>query len=85
MDLFGILLEQHTDDEYSDRHPKYSPDGKYIACRSETENSFDLHTINRYNKIEKDLNAGGISGSHGYPFSWSPDGTQIVLWLLSLK
>ena len=69
-----------TADTWANIHPKWSKDGKQLAFLSErdgTYNTFALYIMNRDGSGVQRVTEPVFSESA--VFSWSPDGTQIVL------
>ncbi len=69
-----ILLTAVSGINLDNRHPKYSPDGARIAFWSNS----NLWIMDSTGTNLRQLTAEGVTTDFGIPFSWSPDGTQIV-------
>jgi Tol biopolymer transport system component len=74
-------------------HPKWSPDGRWIAYQEQTawgstgsrdDSSYDLWLVRPDGSDLKELETGGVFGSselyvgYGSAWAWSPDSKQIV-------
>src|SRR5439155_16668987 len=59
-----------------ERNPKWSPDGKWIACISDASGEDEIHLIPSAGGKSVQLTSAG--GTYMYMFLWSPDSKKIV-------
>lgn len=74
MDIEGKKLNRLTYNENRDTYPQYTPDGKEIAFISNS----NLWLMDSTGGNLRQLTTLGVDTDSGPPFSWSPDGTNIV-------
>jgi len=74
-DIGEDKLIQLTDTRWSDIHPVWSPDGKYIAFASNKEGTYDIYVMELETREVKQLTSG--KGNDQYP-EYSPDGSKIA-------
>jgi dipeptidyl aminopeptidase/acylaminoacyl peptidase len=65
-----------TDDDFRDRGPSWSPDGKEILFYSDRGGGYELWLIHPDGSGLRQLTRGG-SGSTNFP-QWSPDGSRVA-------
>jgi Tol biopolymer transport system component len=66
-----------TEDQVLDRHPRWSPDGRWIAFQSNRGGSYSVWLVRADGQGLRELPRG--TGDLLYPV-WSPDGDQLVVW-----
>ena len=71
----GGEAKQLTNSPKHDRHPRWSPDGKWIAFESNREGSFQIYLINVQNKETKKLTSISTEATGAV---WSPTGKQLA-------
>ena len=75
MEVDGNNQQRLTDNDFDDRHPSWSPDGKQIAFMSDRDGNDEIYVMdadgNNPRNITNDPNDDSAS-------SWSPDGKRIV-------
>jgi len=74
-DIGEDKLVQLTDSRWSDIHPVWSPDGKYIAFASNKEGNYDIYVMKLEAKEITQITSG--KGNDKYP-ECSPDGSRIA-------
>ena len=72
----GTGLRKLTDDRHRDREPRWSPDGKTVACHSDRSGTFQIWTINADASGLRQLTDADVTMSNAV---WSPDGTRMVV------
>lgn len=63
-----------TTHEADDRHPAWSPDGKWLAFETQRHGQWDLYAVNETGALRR---LTSHDASDRYP-SWDPSGTKIV-------
>ncbi len=63
-----------TTHEAHDRHPSWSPDGKWLAFETQRHGQWDLYVVNVAGELRR---LTSHSASDRYP-NWDPSGTKIV-------
>jgi Tol biopolymer transport system component len=66
----GGGMKRLTNDEFSDRLPRWSPDGKAIAFMSNRDGKFNLWSIQPDGRGLRQLTKNGM-----FPWAWTPDGS----------
>lgn len=79
----GTNFKQITDSMYRDRHPKWSPDGKKIAFRSNRSGEIQIWIMNPDGSNLKQLTYGKHDAGTGVVV-WSPDSKKIA-WCAGAK
>jgi len=74
-DIGEDKLSQLTDSRWSDIHPAWSPDGKYIAFASNKEGNYDIYVMEL--EARKITQITSDKGNDKYP-EYSPDGSKIA-------
>jgi Tol biopolymer transport system component len=73
----GSNVRQLTDDEYLDRTPRWSPDGKRVGFHSTRSGAYQIWTIapdgSELRQMTRMVNAGTV-----YWPTWSPDGARVA-------
>jgi Tol biopolymer transport system component len=69
----GTQLRRLTDDAFSDRTPRWSPDGKQIVFRSNRSGRFELWSIRPDGTGLRQLTTGGAVHT-----AWQPDGKLVA-------
>ncbi|MFD9890508.1 amidohydrolase family protein [Amycolatopsis sp. NPDC059027] len=73
----GTGLRQLTHGPYDHREPRFSPDGKKIACSSDAENgSYGIHLLEVASGTSSVLTR---TGEQECEPAWSPDGTKVAI------
>jgi len=81
MDATGKNIQRLTNNNATEKAPRWSPDGKRIAFISDRQGPFKVFIMNEDGANAEpvpntDPQPGDVNG--GAPLDWSPDGTQIV-------
>ncbi|MFL6234201.1 MAG: protein kinase domain-containing protein [Thermoanaerobaculia bacterium] len=72
----GTGLRRLTDDEFKDRQPRWSPDGRRIAFYSNRGGQYEIWTLRADgSQLER---AAAASGRRAYHPVWSPDGRWLA-------
>jgi Tol biopolymer transport system component len=72
----GTGLRRLTDDEFKDRQPRWSPDGRRIAFYSNRGGQYEIWTLRADgSRLER---AAAASGRRAYHPVWSPDGRWLA-------
>jgi TolB protein len=71
----GTIKRELTHDQFFDRYPRWSPDGKKIVFISDRSGKYEIWTINADGTNPKQI-TDVKDKSHSIP-AWSPDGTLI--------
>src|SRR6185369_6661345 len=72
----GTGLRRLTDDEFKDRQPRWSPDGRRIAFYSNRGGQYEIWTLHADgSQLER---AATASGRRAYHPVWSPDGRWLA-------
>ncbi len=71
----GTIKRELTNDQFFDRYPRWSPDGKKIVFISDRSGKYEIWTINADGTNPKQI-TDVKDKSHSIP-AWSPDGTLI--------
>jgi Tol biopolymer transport system component len=75
----GASQRQLTDDNYRDRGPRWSPDGKKLAFFSNRGGQWEIWTYTMDGGVMEQLTRGGMGagGTAAWPV-WSPDGKRMA-------
>jgi Tol biopolymer transport system component len=76
MDADGSNAVQLTDNEFYDRHPKWSPDGAEIAFESYRDDNWEILVMDADGSNERQLTIN--TEVYDFEPDWSPDSTQIA-------
>lgn len=68
----GSNLRRLTNDLFSERSPRWSPDGKRVIFGSNRSHQFELWSVHPDGTGLKQLTHGGM-----VPYAWAPDGTLV--------
>jgi Tol biopolymer transport system component len=72
----GTNWRELTNDQFFDRYPRWSPDGRRIAFASDRSGNYEIWTINADGTNLRQLTFNSERGA-SFPL-WSPDGKQIL-------